>query len=276
MKNGKLTLQQTPNTQHLPNSFDEYLLGKAFVISLKRHSWRGLKCLEQLKNVGYKNIEIFEAVDGFKEDISEYENKLGLKFHPDVYPGAKGASSSMLLIYKKVVDENLPFVTIFEDDALPHPRLNEIGSTWYSKTDKTVDFLFLGSQFISKKFQGLHVVKEPSYCLHAYVITYDGAVKALELCKKSSVTIRPYRRAFPGVDILDLEVSYWMNKYFIHWQNWNNEGLIDYPFPVISDHKKNLQVNEDAIRGGREQGLIWQNLRSGTCIHGEEIIYAYI
>lgn len=259
--------------RYLPESFDEYLNGNAYIISLKRHEWRGKLCIDHLKNAGFQNIQIFDAIDGFKDDITKYEKELGLVFHPDVYPGAKGASASMLTLYKKVVDEKLPFLTIFEDDALPHPNFKVIGNNWYSKTKKNVDFLFLGSQFNSTQCPGVYVVEAPAFCLHAYTITYNGAVKALKLCKLSSTTIRPHRTQFPGVDILDCEVNYWMHKNLINWQNWNIEGILEYPFPVIGHRIENDQVDKDSIRGGRCQGLIWQNLRSGSCIHGEEIVY---
>jgi hypothetical protein len=259
----------------LPDSFDEFLNGKGFVISLKRHLWRGEHTLNLLKDVGFQNLEIFDAIDGFN-DKTDYESKLGLALHPDVYPGARGATLSMILLYKKVIDENLPYIFVFEDDALPHKEFKTIGEFWYNRSDKNVDFLFLGSQFDPKKFPNQPVIKTSSFCLHAYCITNAGAKRAMELLKQSSISKRENRPPYPGVDILDLEVIYWMAKDFITWQNWNIEGIVSHTYEIIEppDYESKSK-NTDCIRSGRHAGLIWQNLRCGSCIHEQQIIYAW-
>lgn len=259
----------------LPDSFDEFLKGKGFVISLDRHRWRGEHTLALLRDVGFENIEIFKAIDGFN-DKTDYETLLDIQIHPDVYPGARGATLSMISIYKKVINENLPYVFIFEDDALPHKDLKTIGHEWYEKTDKNLDFLFLGSQFNPVNFPNEHIIKTQSFCLHAYCITNEGAKKAMNLLKKSSTMIRENRAPFPGVDILDLEVIFWMANEYITWQNWNIEGITTHSYEIVDppDYEKKSK-DKDCIRSGRHAGLIWQNLRCGSCIHETDIIYAW-
>ena len=259
----------------LPTSFEEFLKGKGYILTLDRHRWRGEHTHALLKDAGFENLELFKAIDGFN-DRTDYESLLDIKIHPDVYLGAKGATFSMISRYKQIIDENLPYAFIFEDDALPHKNFKTIGNFWYEKTDKNVDFLFLGSQFNPTNFPNEPIIKTQSFCLHAYCITNEGAKKAMNLLKKSSTMIREHRAPFPGVDILDLEVIYWMSKDLITWENWNIEGITTHSYEIVDPPDYEMKSkNQDCIRSGRHAGLIWQNLRCGSCIHNEKIVYAW-
>jgi hypothetical protein len=270
------SLPVTRNSKQLPDSFNDFIQGKGYVISLDRHKWRGEHTLGLLKNAGFENVEIFKAIDGYFDDTAAHETALNIKLHPDVYPGARGATLSMIYLYKKVIDENLPYLFIFEDDALPHSEFKTIAADWYRQTDKDLDFLFMGSQFEPTKFPRQPVIQTPAFCLHAYCITNAGAKHSMELLLKSSTTLRPYRRAFPGVDVLDIEVSFWMNERLISWQNWNIEGIVNYSHEIVDGlDPQNKSRHIDCIRAGRHGGLIWQNLRCGTCMHGENVLYAF-
>ena len=90
---------------------------KRFVINLKRRPDR----LEQFfKRCPYprESIEVVYAFDGKNPDQeSKKERKLVTKFPKDRQPGAIGCSISHLRIWKKMVNENIPVATIFEDEC---------------------------------------------------------------------------------------------------------------------------------------------------------------
>jgi glycosyl transferase family 25 len=91
---------------------------KRFVINLKRRPDR-LEQFFQRCPYPRETLEVIEAFDGkFPLNESKKERKLLKKFPSCRQPGAVGCSISHLRIWKKMINENIPIATIFEDDAL--------------------------------------------------------------------------------------------------------------------------------------------------------------
>ena len=116
-----------------------------FVINLKRRSDR----LEKFqKSISLQDVIIVCGFDG-KNPGSECENEQQLfnMLPNNLMVGEKGVFISHLRIYQKIVDENIPYAIIFEDDAI-------LCEDFEKKLEETVqnipidtDILFFGGRF---------------------------------------------------------------------------------------------------------------------------------
>jgi len=247
----------------IPNNFDDFLNGPAIILGLSNHKYRYEYTLLKLKAAGFNNISFFEGTNGRTDDIETISKSLNLGFLESIKMDkpSVGFTISCVRIWNKIVDENLPYLIIFEDDALPEPDFKNIAKEWYDKTPKEFDFLYLGSQLylgdnpqFTKKNHGKHVIKEQCYCTHAYVVTQNGAIRALELVKESS-----NKNALNKGDCQILE---WMRSNKIVWYNWNNIGIINKSFPIGINNIR----NHDSIYRYRDDGLIYQNYKFNSII----------
>ncbi|WP_294910488.1 glycosyltransferase family 25 protein [Tatumella sp. UBA2305] len=89
---------------------------KTFVINLPREVEKKQHITDECERVGL-DVEIYNAVDGsslsedfLRENVFDYENSFLTK-------GEIGCSLSHINLYKRIIDENLPFALIMEDDA---------------------------------------------------------------------------------------------------------------------------------------------------------------
>jgi GR25 family glycosyltransferase involved in LPS biosynthesis len=249
----------------LPDEFENFLSGPAIILSLARHKEvRYQYTLEKLTSAGFTNITYFEGTDGFVEDTGKVSSELNIKFIPRILSekGSIGFTLSCIRIWKKIVEESLPYLIIFEDDALPEPNFKTLAKQWYDETPKKLDFMYMGSSCHNTpdtlKYLGKKVIVHPIFCTHAYVVTYEGAKKALQLsyesCKKD------------GVDKGDCEIISWMYRNNIIWYVWNNRGVFPISFPK-GDKTKDSTIEV------RDNGLIYQNQKQGSSIHCKDIVF---
>lgn len=89
---------------------------KAFVINLSWEVEKKQRIIDECERVGL-DVEIYNAVDGgslsepfLRENVFDYGNNFLTK-------GEIGCSLSHINLYKRIVDENVPFALIMEDDA---------------------------------------------------------------------------------------------------------------------------------------------------------------
>ena len=241
----------------LPDSFDEYLKGPSLIISLKRIKHiRGDHTLSLLKGAGFENCKLTDAVDASVDDIYTIISEKKIKYTNlhNFSPSQKGCGLSHLNLWEKIVKENLNYLTIFEDDALPEPNFKQIAKTWYDLTPKNIDICYLGSiswEFEHSHIWGKHITHNSTFCTHAYIITNNGAKKALELYKQSCEK--------EGVDNIDSEIKKWCDEGKINWCVWNIRGVFNSALP-------SWNVNYDSLHGDRTNGLIYQNGRFPTTL----------
>lgn len=132
-----------------------------FVINLKRSRDRKEYMMSQCKDFSFLDIQYIEAVDGKAMSEKERHEKFDYtqffkKYSVAVRPGEIGCTLSHQKCYKKIMDENIPYVLILEDDVvLPKNHFEEIlslieeqiksnipqvillsGWYWYTKTNK--------------------------------------------------------------------------------------------------------------------------------------------
>jgi len=102
---------------------------KLFCINLKSRKDRLDRFIKINKNKLLQDIEIIEAVDGKKINISEIINKinpLDYLTSKNLLHGVIGCCSSHFSVLQKMIDENIEYAIIMEDDLLLTNSLDEI------------------------------------------------------------------------------------------------------------------------------------------------------
>lgn len=249
----------------LPESFDDFMKGDAIMLMLKRHQSRADYSKKKLEDVGFQ-VKFFEGTDGFTEDLELVCKELNVKIMPHIFTqkGATGFTLSCIRIWKKIINEKLPYLIIFEDDALPHPNFKEIANEWYSKTDKDIDILYIGSQSSITESDRGYIIRGTCFCTHAYVITNKGAHRLMQLVDEESNK--------NGVDKGDCALIQWQHNKKIDWRIWNTKEInFIMPYPVLSPTR---DLQQDAIWIHRDNGLIYQNALLGSSIHRIDLSYS--
>lgn len=191
-----------------------------FIVNLERRTDRKRLIESRLANLGIKNYEIIKAVDGkeLPEDISDFYNKqASIKLHRQLTLTEIACALSHIQIAKKIIEQELEYAIILEDDAeLTLDFKNFLAN--FNLKPNLFEFLILGSfssnQFFNNKTKTIispyaltekesityldkvelnignisaHKAYYPSQKLdyvhgtHAYVISYAGAKKLIEL-----------------------------------------------------------------------------------------------
>ena len=137
---------------------------------------------ENIKNAGYTNMIIFEAVNASNDIERNATLKMfsNPKFHDHLSYGQIGCFLSHLKLYKHIIDNKINISTVFEDDVHFHSKWNNLAPTYYLHTPKDFDIVFIGNQTVIDKSVPL-INHNSTFCTHAYIITLDGARKLLSL-----------------------------------------------------------------------------------------------
>ena len=212
----------------------------------------------RLLEAGFAHIVLSAGVDGATDDPRALGARRGLYFDPALAEGEIGCALAMIGLWETVVERGWPYMLIFEDDVLPHPDIGRIGHRYWAETPRATDFVFLGNQFAR---HGLpepqrRVISSPSWCLHAYLISQEGARRALALLGEQ---INSDDRWLSSIDN---EIRHWMQLGAIRYSCWNGT-MLPVPFPSSGDDE---DPHMDAIRADRSTGLFFQNLSLGSTI----------
>lgn len=138
-----------------------------FVINLKRRPDRKALIETRLNNLGIQNFEIIEAVDGkeLPEDLSEvYNEDSAIQIQRRLKKSEIACALSHLKIAKKIIDENLDYAIILEDDAELTLQFKHFVKDFDIEPNK-FDFLILGSFSSNQFFNGKLKTKESPYKL---------------------------------------------------------------------------------------------------------------
>lgn len=241
----------------LPDSWKEVCSSKAIVMGLNRYAFRREYTAIKLSQVGFTNIEIVESFDGFNDDVDKALNDLGIKFNPELRPGHKGCSYTMMREWKRFIDSGDEYRLFFEDDAIPHLDLAKgLGQKFWDATPKDFDILYMGNM-MEKSHPELNlpeklVVQVPTYCLHAYILSRKGALKMFELSKGLVM------------NMLDIQLFEWQIEDKINWYCWN--GIWTQKSYPTFDGGLPWQFFQDIITPHKDTGLFWQNMRVGSTL----------
>jgi len=230
------------------NSYSDLLNIPCRVINLEKNKERWSSVLQRSKDAGFTNVDRFDAIgpDRLKEGWDQLNNP-SFAHNKDVFfarvLGKQGCFLSHMLLWKEIVDKKIPFMTIFEDDILFHELWNTLAPSYFKMTPIDFDILYLGSQFEKPSYY--HIDRVPVYCLHAYVITFDGATKLYNMVLNNP----------EGVYTIDGILLEFMNKDAFNWYVWNGSSF--YPSKLkMQNHRWNVRNN----------GLVFQDEMFGTDI----------
>jgi GR25 family glycosyltransferase involved in LPS biosynthesis len=243
---------------NLPASWSDVTSSKAVMIGLPKYSFRREYSASRLGAAGFTNISFFDAINGFEEDVDGALKKLGVNVPDSIRKGHKGCIYSHLAAWKQMIEENAPYRIFFEDDAIGHLDLpNGLGQKFWDATPKDFDMLYLGNMMNPndpqvEKSESL-VVKVPTYCLHAYMLTLEGAKKLWSLIKDLSEFVT-----------IDIQLIQWQIENKINWYCWNGTWT-QKCFPTF-DEGLPWQAFNDVITPQKDTGLFWQNMRLGTTL----------
>jgi GR25 family glycosyltransferase involved in LPS biosynthesis len=246
----------------LPSAWSEITSKKAIVMGLKRYAFRREYSAARMRVAGFSEIECIDSFDGFQDDVDTALGRLGVAFHPDLGKGHKGCSYTHMKAWKDMIDEGVPYRVFFEDDALGHLDLpNGLGQKFWDATPKDFDILYMGNM-MNPNDPALAdpnnlVVKVPSYCLHAYILTLQGAKKLFSLAKELNAKRE-------HLNMLDIQLVQWQISNSIQWYCWNGTWT-QKSFPTF-DEGLPWQAFQDIITPQKDTGLFWQNMRVGTTL----------
>lgn len=253
----------------IPKTFAELQTGGYYLLGLARHSGRTTETQKRLYNTGFQKGSIWHGIDGFFDNIPEVCKKLGmpwLTFPDSMGPGHIGCALSHISLWKHIVDQKLPYGLIFEDDALPHPEIQKLGPIWYDQTPNDSDVVFLGNQMNPDDLRIYDsrnkIIKSPCFCLHAYIITYKGAQRFLELLESCPL------------DAIDKCIVHWQQANLFVWVCWN-ATFLPRPYPVFDPNIQASQ-NEPLIVYKRDNGLFYQDFWLGNTILTQNQILHYV
>lgn len=203
-----------------------------------------------------------DAFDGFEGNPEEEQKKMGFTLRADLGQGHKGCCITLLREWSRMIQDNVPYRVFFEDDALGHLDLpNGLGQTFWDATPKSFDILYLGSMMDRNHPEVADrtklVVKAPTYCTHAYILSRKGAEKLLALAKQTNAAGHP-------LTAIDIQLFQWQVAGLIDWYCWNGTWT-QKSFPTF-DEGLPWQAFPDVILPHKDTGLFWQNMRVGTTL----------
>jgi len=243
----------------LSSDWNTLCASKAYILGLKRFAFRREYSSAKLQEVGYTNIEYVDAFDGFLDSVESAFQKLGFTFSLQGSPGLLGKAYSHISLWKRMVDESIPYMTIFEDDVLPHKDLAVLGARYWNDTPKSFDILYLGNTMNPEdpmiKDSSSLVVVSPSYSLHAYILSLQGAKRLLALLTKLSETKQP-------LENLEGQLVRWFQEGTYHGVSWN--GTLQQKSYPTYDPGLPWPAFPDIITPQKDTGLVWTNIRLGS------------
>jgi glycosyl transferase family 25 len=167
--------------------FNTILNSPAFVIHIPELSPERTEFFKKnITEAGFKNLIIFNGVNAknYEEVTKITSNYYNIKFEKSLASGQIGCFLSHLKLYNHIIRNNIQIATIFEDDVYFHPQWHQLAHNYYNNTPKNYDILFIGNQIEKCSIDNNTVPlinTESTFCTHAYIITYEGAKKLVNL-----------------------------------------------------------------------------------------------
>ncbi len=140
------------------------------------------------KNISENTLSLITSLGGVEKMVSTWglynlSNMKTRKDHAQLSSwGAVGCSLSHILLWKKIVDENLDSLLIFEDDIYFYPNFKENLSRVLENIPEDADAVFLDviRNFKSVQYNDIFDrILDQFFGMHAYIMTNKGAKKLL-------------------------------------------------------------------------------------------------
>lgn len=247
----------------ISDSWDECLGAKAFLLGLSRYSFRRDYSASLLKGVGFTNLELVDAYDGYLERPKTDTDlrALGIELPERLGYGHRGCILSHIGIWQRIVREELPYAFVFEDDVIPHPAISKgLGQEYLRLTSKTLDIVYIGNMMNPADPQiydaSRKVIESPTYTTHAYMITLEGAKKLLSI-----------------IPTMNQPIDMWLYELqcrnYLFFTCWNGVNLPK-PYPVYREDLP-WQFFPNVLLPQKDTGLFYQNFRLGSTLCSERL-----
>jgi GR25 family glycosyltransferase involved in LPS biosynthesis len=230
----------------------DILAATCFVLNLDRCADRLATSLARIGDAGFTNVQRYRGVDAFcKKELEEAWKHHG---SPSLNPndveflqhvGSQGCSLGHYGIWEHIIQNDIPYAVVFEDDVEFHKQWHTLAPLYWEKTPKDFDILYMGSQFDGSLSEEVGVV--PVYCTHAYIITQNGARKLYDTCLRRN----------DGTWTIDSLLLWEMKRpdpRAFSWYVWN--GTMH----------KDERANKHPAWAIRNSGLVFQDADFGTLI----------
>ena len=148
----------------------EFNTSNTFCISLESHPERWERMCKRFQHF---NMEVSRQIASTPDTLTD-------SFHETLNPFQKACAQSHINIWKRVVDNNLPYALILEDDAM-------FDMNWKSKLDEFVNSEFMKTEWDlvilncseSESEINKWVNCKEQYLTGAYIISLEGAKQVL-------------------------------------------------------------------------------------------------
>jgi len=239
-----------------PTSWQQVLDGPSFVINMADCKDRLQAAKKRIHAAGFSFVTRFNAVDARRTDDlaaawARHGNPASDPSDAEFtqYPGKQGCFLSHVDLWKHMVDNRIPFATVFEDDVFFHSAWQTLAPKYFEATPKDYDLLYIGSQ-IELMVQS-HILRTPVFCTHAYIITLEGAERCLAALLKHP----------DGVSTIDCMLINYMKAAIFKkkpcpftWYVWNGTLV---PDPAAA---------ADPSWAKRNHGLVFQDASMGSFV----------
>jgi hypothetical protein len=206
-----------------PQSWSQILAAPAFIVNLEVRTDRLEISRDRIRRAGFTDVRRFPAINGWDAgDLRAAWQALGTpRLSHEEYgfvdkPGAQACLLSHLALWRKLIDEDVNYATIFEDDIVFAPGWADLAPRFYAATPKDFDLLYLGGN-LHRPDRG-YVVAAPTWGMQAYVVTKDGARHLHAAILSEKAGLRP-------VDVMLVECE-WRDRFhgqpaLFRWYAWN-------------------------------------------------------
>lgn len=223
-----------------------------FIINLDRKPERYQYIKDQLNLLGIENYRRISAVDGFELNQTQLK-EFGLTDELSARKGIAGCAASHIKVWKQIVEEDLDWCLILEDDAHFHPEFRKLFNSYWKKVPLDAKIVYPGycaGNEINHIPQ--QIIPRSVMCTQGYIISKDGAKDLLN-------------NLLPVNDPIDIALN-------IFYKNIGGSYIFNGNFYV-----NGIRPNDYKERNGRRcmfNGIIYQNHEEqGSTIHQKETIY---
>ena len=239
-----------------------------FIIHMAKHPERE-DVYRRIVEAGFSQVQWFDAVDGnHLPTLHKCLARLKLpRLDHSITSGALGCLLSHLSLLEKIIQEQIPITTIFEDDVVFHPEWSHLAEKYLALTP-SYEVLFIGNQLDSCRMSstpGPEITQESVYCTHSYVVTLEGAKKLFYHLTTWDSERTPYT-GLTMIDYMIKNIQVESNKNSIPkpfvWYSWNGTSYPceQNPLPIRFEHCRNT-------------GLVFQDTRLPTTIQNSERVH---
>jgi GR25 family glycosyltransferase involved in LPS biosynthesis len=221
----------------IPPTFAEFCSAPTFLVNMERNPERLVQSTARLATAGFTDIRRFAGVDAKSADLPAEWAKHGSptfwtgdRAFCETHKGKQGCMLSHLNLLRHVIQEEIPFFVVFEDDVLFHSRWAELAPAFYAETPQDFHLLYMGAWV--EETTDVRIIKSPLLCTNAMAMTLEGA-------KMIYSFLTTYQTGTYTIDCMLYNLQQrlcagWQMQWPLRWYGWNTRS---YGAPAS---KKNL------------------------------------